>query len=172
MSYVRGTSDQMELIGWSDSDWAGDTDTRRSTSGYLFGFILENNRVFPLSWRCGLQTCVALSSAESEYVALCDATKEVIYLRQLMSGLQREQEQPVLVWSDSRSAIAMTAEGGTSRRARHIEVRFHYTRAAVADGRMRLDWLTSAQMVADVLTKPTTRDVFARHVRRFIAPRE
>lgn len=172
MSYVRGTSDQMELVGWSDSDWAGDTDTRRSTSGYLFGFILENNRVFPLSWRCGLQTCVALSSAESEYVALCDATKEVIYLRQLMSGLQREQEQPVLVWSDSRSAIAMTAEGGTSRRARHIEVRFHYTRAAVADGRMRLDWLTSAQMVADVLTKPTTRDVFARHVRRFIAPRE
>ena len=168
MSYVRGSLNRMQLVGWSDSDWAGDTDTRRSTSGYLFGFILESNCVFPLSWRCGLQTCVALSSAESEYVALCDAAKEVIYLRQLMSGLQRKLEQPVLVWSDSRSAIAMTGEGGTSRRTRHIEVRFHYTRAAVADGRMRLDWVTSAQMVADVLTKPTTREVFERHVQRFV----
>ena len=147
--------------------WAGEEHQRRSTSGYVFGFAGADGRdMFPVSWRSGVQSCIALSSAEAEYVALSDATKEVMYLRDLLESLNIRLDSPTALYCDfncdSRSAIHMSAETGLSRRTRHIAVRYHLVRAAVADSLIELRWIPTTAMVADYLTKPTTRVVFGR----------
>ena len=126
--------------------WAGEEHQRRATSGYVFGFAGADGRdMFPVSWRSGVQSCIALSSAEAEYVALSDATKEVMYLRDLLESLNIRLDSPTALYCDfncdSRSAIHMSAETGLSRRTRHIAVRYHLVRAAVADSLIELRWI-------------------------------
>ena len=90
------------MIGYSDSDRAGDLDDRRSVSGYMFKLCGA-----PISWRSKKQTSVALSTVEAEYVALSCATQEVVWLRQLMSKLRLEQSKPTLIYEDNQSTISL-----------------------------------------------------------------
>ena len=72
------------IVGYSDADWGGDTNDRKSTSGYLFQVCGA-----AISWRSKKQTCVALSTAEAEYMALASATQEAVWLEQLTAGFQK-----------------------------------------------------------------------------------
>ena len=109
LRYLRGTinyglrftsKDENELVGYSDSDWAGDVDTRRSTSGYAFfvGNLL-------ISWSSKKQPTVAKSSTEAEYVALSTATQEAIWLRRLLSDLHFRSPRPTVINEDNQGAI-------------------------------------------------------------------
>ena len=89
-----------DLIGYSDSDWAGDLDDRKSVSGYMFKLCGA-----PISWRSKNQTSVALSTAEAEYVALFIATQEAVWLKQLLFELRIEQSKPTVIYEDNQSAI-------------------------------------------------------------------
>ena len=98
MRYLKGThnfgllykkSNSNSFIGFSDSDWAGNLDDRRSTSGYIFQ--VAGIAVSWISWK---QSCVALSTAEAEYIALSQAAKEAIWFRQLNTDLQGESSEP------------------------------------------------------------------------------
>jgi len=80
-------SDGKAMIGYSDADWAGDANDRKSTSGYMF--MVSGA---PVSWRSKKQTCVALSIAEAEYVALSQATQEVTWLRELFKNLHNKKK--------------------------------------------------------------------------------
>ena len=183
LRYLSGTRDAcitmtrgapLELSAYCDADWAGSSDEqqRRSTSGYVFGFGREEGNLFPISWRSGTQSCIAYSAAESEYVALSDATKEATYLRGLLSTIGARMNSPIIVRSDSRSAIAMTAETGLSRSTRHIAVRYHNVRLAISEGVIALAWTPSTAMLADYLTKPMTGVAFRRCVQRIVSPCE
>jgi len=92
----RATGDcpgnSIELVGYSDADWAGDRDTRRSTTGYVF--MLGGGCI---SWASKLQPTVALSSAEAEYMAMAAAVQEAIYLRRLLEDLGFKQEQATVL---------------------------------------------------------------------------
>ena len=99
LRYLKGTegygllysaSDQEDLHGFSDSDWAGDLEDRKSTSGYLFKLSGA-----PISWRSKKQTSVALFTAEAKYVALSSATQEVVWLRQLTTDLRNGPQEPL-----------------------------------------------------------------------------
>ncbi len=83
LGLLNTKSGESELVGFSDSDWAGDIDDRRSTSGYLFKLSGA-----PISWRSKKQTSIALSTAEAECIALSSATQEAMWLKQLMSELR------------------------------------------------------------------------------------
>ena len=91
MRYLKGTSnyglvyskdEQRECVGFSDADWGGDLDDRKSTSGYLFKLSGA-----AISWRSKKQTCVALSTAEAEYMALASAAQEAMWLQQITTDL-------------------------------------------------------------------------------------
>ena len=140
------------LYGYSDSDWAGDTERRKSTSGYVFMFGGA-----AISWCSKKQATVALSSAEAEYMAVCAATQEAIYLRALLKDLGHEQTTPTTIFQDNQGSIAMSKNTVNSRRTKHIDIRYHYTRDMVESGQIELEYIPTTEMVADCFTKPVTK---------------
>ncbi len=111
------------LIGYSDADYAGDCDTRRSTSGFVF--VLNGAAV---TWASRRQPIVALSTMESEYIAASDPSREVIWLRRLLHELGIEQTNPTPLLCDNESAISLTRNPESHKRSKHIDVRYHFIR--------------------------------------------
>ena len=158
LRYVKGTKDAKlsyiccgspVFIAYSDADWAGDVPTRKSTSGYVC--FLNGT---PISWCSKLQKCVALSSAEAEYVAACSAALECVYLRGLLADLSAPQRSATQLFMDNQSAIALSYNPIDHKRTKHIELRVHKIRELVATGDVTLLWVKTDEMLADVFTKP------------------
>ena len=103
---------QSELVGYSDADWGGDINDRKSTSGYLFKVSGGE-----ISWRSKKQTCVALSTADAELSA---AAQESLRLMQLTSELTISSDSPTIIFEDNQSAIAMTHNPQFHGRSKHI----------------------------------------------------
>lgn len=93
----------IECCSFSDNDWAGDLNDRKSTSGYVFQVGGAS-----VSWKCCKQACVALSTAEVEYMALSSAAQEAIWMRQLLSELKGESLKPATIFEDNQSAICLS----------------------------------------------------------------
>ena len=154
--YVKGDS---ELVGYCDADWAGDHNDRKSTSGYVFQ--LSGAAV---SWRSKKQSCVALSTAEAEYVALSSATQEAIWMKKLVSavGLSswKRSGKPIVIYEDNQSAICMTKHQQFHGRSKHIDIRHHFVREKVATNEVEVKYCKSVDMIADILTKPLSAAQF------------
>jgi transposase InsO family protein len=166
MRYLKGTlnfgllykkSGLKDCIGYSDSDWAGDIDDRRSTSGYLF--LISGTAI---SWRSKKQTCVALSTAEAEYMALASAAQEAIWLRQLVTDLRNEPTEPTLILEDNQAAICIAKDPQFHGRAKHIDIKYHFIREQVNNGTVELRYCRTDDMTADMLTKGLSRDQFIK----------
>lgn len=164
LRYFKGTpdlglhytsSDVDDLIGYSDSDWAGNLDDRRSVSRYMFMLCGA-----PISWRSKKQTSVALSTAEAEYIALSSATQEAVWLRQLTSELRFEQTKPTVIYEDNQSAISLAQNPQFHGRMKHIDIRHHFVREKVTDGMIEIKYCRLNGMLADMLTKGLSRTVF------------
>ena len=140
--------DTPTVYGYSDSDWGGDLDTRRSTTGYVF---MLGGAV--ISWSSRLQPTVALSSTEAEYMAVCSAGQEAVHLRQLLTGLQFAPTSPTVIFEDNQGCIALSENPVHHQRTKHIDIRFHYTRDLVACGDIKLKYIPTADQLADLLTK-------------------
>ena len=155
LKYLKGTislgleyrADGGGLVGFCDADFAGDLDTRRSTSGYVF--LLHGGAI---SWSSKRQSTVALSTAEAEYMSASHAVREAVWLRKLMSDLGYGVLR-VPVWCDSQSALAMIDGPALSQRAKHIAVHYHFLRDRSASGDVGFEYVQSQSMVADSLTK-------------------
>ena len=145
---------QPHLVGFSDSDYAGDIDNRRSTSGYLF--MLSGAAI---TWKSTLQSTVALSTAEAEYMGLTDAAKEAIYLRNLLSDFGLSPTSPVLVYGDNQSSIAISKNPINHSAMKHVHVKHHFVREKVEDGDIELRYIPTAEMLADAMTKPLAKQV-------------
>jgi hypothetical protein len=137
------------LFGYCDSDWAEDRYDRRSFTGYAF--LISGAAV---SWACRKQTTVALSSTEAEYMSSADAAREAIWWRSFLSSLTYPQQKPTLLLSDNQGSIQLSKNPEGHRRTKHIDVRHHYIRERVHDETIIVDYVNTAQMAADVLTKP------------------
>ncbi|KAH9659029.1 hypothetical protein KPL70_023708 [Citrus sinensis] len=134
------------VIGYVDSDYAGDLDKRRSTTGYVFTFAGG-----PISWKSTLQSTVALT-IEAEYMAITEAVKEAIWLQGLLENLGLAQEY-INVYCDSQSAIHLTKNEVYHARTKHIDVRFHFVREIINEGKIFLQKIKTAENPADMLTK-------------------
>ena len=166
--YLRATID-LELVftdslgpltGFTDADWAGDHETRRSTSGYIFSIGSA-----PISWSSKRQPTVALSTCEAEYIGQTQATKEAVWLRQLLSELSSVGESSLpstIIYSDNQGAIALAKNPQFHGRSKHIDIQHHYVRERVVDGTVELLYIDTARQVADGLTKPLPREPFER----------
>ena len=137
-----------------DSDWAQDPETRRSMSGMM---VMMGGAA--IAWTVRQQDCVALSSAESEYIGMCLAAKETVWIRRLVSGLGLVDgtDAPTTLLIDNQGSMGLAHNASVNRRTKHIDVRYHYTRKAVEDNVLTLEYCPTEQMVADMLTKPLGR---------------
>jgi len=162
LRYIRGTlhmglvlrpSSSAELVVYSDADWAGCLETRKSTSG--FAVFLGDNLV---SWSSKWQNTVSRSSAEAEYRAVANAVAEVSWLRQLLHELHAPLRRAVLVYCDNISTVYMTANPVQHQRTKHIEIDLHFVRDRVAAGDVRVLHVPTTSQYADIFTKglPTT----------------
>ncbi|KAF1328946.1 Gag-pol polyprotein, partial [Globisporangium splendens] len=139
-----------ELIGYSDADWAGDIDTRRSTSGYVF--VLNGGCI---SWRSKKQRAVALSTTEAEYMALSEAIQEAVWLKAFVRELGEDAgDGAVTVYEDNQGAIALAKNPEFHKRTKHIDIRYHFVREKVEDGQVVLEYCPTQEMLADLMTKP------------------
>ena len=138
--------------GYVDASWGEDPSTRKSQSGYVF--TLGNAAI---SWKSKLQTTVALSSTEAEYLALSAAVKEALFLRNLVGDVLPSAAKTIVLHEDNQSTIKQALNLTGSERTKHVDIRHHFLKAHVANGDVRLEYLPTAQQPADALTKPVDK---------------
>ena len=162
--YLGGTADlaltyngsgNENLTGYSDADWAGDRDSRRSTSGNVF--VLGNGAI---TWSSKRQNSVALSTVEAEYMALSQATQEAVWLRRLTEELGQTNQEATTIYEDNQGAICTAQNPVFHRRTKHIHIRYHYVREAVSDNTIKLVYCPTSEMSADLLTKTIPKDQY------------
>lgn len=144
------------LLGSVDADWANDIKDRRSYTGFLFLFGGG-----PISWESKKQPVVALSSTEAEYIALCSASKEAVFLRRFLfevSGLL----DIVVLSGDSQSAQNIALNPIHHGRTKHIDTKYHFIREKISDNTIKLNFMPTTHLLADVFTKPLQKVKFKR----------
>ncbi|KAH9752994.1 hypothetical protein KPL71_014922 [Citrus sinensis] len=149
--------DNCKLVGFTDSDWAGSLDNRKSTSGYLF--CLGTNVI---SWSSRKQKSVALSSAEAEYIAATESACEAVWLRRILKDLQFNQDAATTIYCDNMSAIALTKNPVFHAKSKHIELRYHYIRDLVNKGEVNMEFISTNEQPADFLTKAINIEKFEK----------
>ncbi|EDR06651.1 retrovirus-related pol polyprotein [Laccaria bicolor S238N-H82] len=158
ITYNRGGS--LDPIGFVDADYAGDVDTRRSTSGYVFTIAGG-----PVSWSAKRQATVALSTTEAEYMALTHAAQQALWMYSFMSEIGLARKFPAILHGDNAASIALTLNTKGHARAKHIDIRHHYIRERVAEGEIGLVQIPSEENLADIFTKPLPRITHQKLVR-------
>lgn len=164
LRYIQGTvshglfysnMEDYKLIGYSDSDWCGDLDDRKSTSGYVF---FMGNTAF--AWLSKKQPIVTLSTCEAEYVAASWCVCHAIWLRNLLGELEQQQLGATEIRVDNKSAIELARNPVNHERSKHIDIRFHFIRDHVKEGSVKLVHVASRDQVADIFTKPLPMILF------------
>uniref|UniRef100_A0A2N9F566 GAG-pre-integrase domain-containing protein n=1 Tax=Fagus sylvatica TaxID=28930 RepID=A0A2N9F566_FAGSY len=160
--FAVGLGRDLRLRGYSDADWAGDLDERKSTSSYTF--LLGGGAITCYSKK---QSCVALSTMEFEYVACSAAIQEAVWLRRFLQRLNivASAMDPVTIYSDSMAALAYAKDLKYHGKTKHIEIKYHYIRDMVAKKEVFLEHISTKNMLADPLTKPIARDPFHGHIK-------
>jgi hypothetical protein len=138
---------------FADADYGGCRDTRRSTSGYVFSMAGG-----PVTWSSKRQATVALSTVEAEYVAVSRCGQQMVWMQSWLDEVAIEHEMPGVIKGDSRGAIALTKNTRDHGKVKHIDIRHHYIRELVRSGKVALEQVPSAENLADLFTKPLSRD--------------
>jgi hypothetical protein len=161
LRYVRGSVDlglhylktnNFKLIGYSDSDWYGDIDDRKSISGFTF---YVGDKVF--TWLSKKKAIVTLLTCEVEYVAVSLCVNHVIWLRNLLYDLKLPQLEATEIRVDNKSAIELTKNPVHHERSKHIDVRYHSIREHIKEKEVRVTHVPSNDQVVDIFTKALSR---------------
>ncbi len=179
--YLRGTTFALKfedkgkpwvVEGYSDSDWAGDDETRRSVGGYTIFFA--GNLI---AWKSQGQQCVARSSCEAEVIAITELVSELLYLRQVTDylGLTKPEtqstslfssasrvsknsgkpvEEIVKLYGDNQASLKLLASSTAIARTKHMDVKYKFILQRSRDHNQKLGYVRTNEMVADVMTKP------------------
>ncbi|KAL8138048.1 hypothetical protein V2J09_004049 [Rumex salicifolius] len=166
LRYVKGTlqfgcvykkdPSYTEVMGYSDSDLAGDIDDRKSTSGVVY-FLGKS----PITWVSRKQRVVALSSCEAEYIAATAGACRDIWLKSIMETLQGKRISEVVLKIDNKSTIALAKNPVFHDRSKHIDTKFHFIRDCVKQGKIKVDYVSTNDQLGDLMTKPLARQRFS-----------
>lgn len=160
--YTRGQCEE-KISGHTNSDLGGDPDDRKSIGGVAF-YI--NNRL--VSWSSQKQETVALSSYKAEFMAANAAACQALWLLSLIGELTGCTPKPMTLFVDNKSAIALMRNPVLHGRSMHIDTRFHFIRKCVERWQVKVDFVSTKEQRADILTKALTsvKFVVMRHLLR------
>ena len=156
LRYIKGTithgitysgSVSPEPLCWQDASFA-DGPNRRSRTGFVV--LMCGGAVV---WGSRLQSTVALSTVEAEYMALAAACQELLFLRQQLDSFGFTFQRPLRIFEDNKGCIALATNAVTTNRTKHIDIKYHFVRQCVATQKVKLVWVESVHMLADILTK-------------------
>ena len=169
LKYLRRTRDYMlvyssgdlNLLGYTDSDFQADKDSRTSTSGSVF--TLGGGAVV---WRSIKQSSIADSTMEAEYIAASEAAKEAVWLKNFLSGLEvvPEMDKPITLYCDNSGAVANSREPRSHKRGKHIERKYHLIREIVHQGDVTVTKIPTLENLADPFTKTLKEKQFNKHL--------
>eukprot|EP00833_Pecoramyces_ruminatium_P017312 jgi/Orpsp1_1/1191344/evm.model.d7180000085092.1 len=138
---------EQNFLGYSDSDYAGDEETRRSTSGYIY--LLGNS---PISWKSQLQKCVTLSSAEAEFVSLTQCACKGIWFKNLFKEIFNSKMK-LKIMVDNKPCITIASDENARGRCKHMDTKLKFIQEKMINNKIKLEYIESNKMLADPLTK-------------------
>jgi hypothetical protein len=165
LRYIHGTinyglrytvSSDIQLHGFTDSDWAGSAEDKKSTSGMCFSLGSAM-----ISWGSRKQNSVALSTTKAEYIGACEACTEEIWLRKLISDLFDQVPDSTIIRCDNQSSIILSEHPVFHERSKHIDIKYYFIRDKVQEGEVKLQYIPTDGQTTDILTKPLSRIKFA-----------
>lgn len=161
--YLKGTKDyglcytpsKSNLEGYSDADYAKDTSTRRSLTGYVF---IKNGAA--VTWATQRQNSVALSTTEAEFMAACSATKEAIWLKRLLVDINEFNQNLICLNIDNQSAICLIKNVDYHKRCKHIDIKYNFIKEKYSEKQIDLNYVNTKEQYADIFTKALPKDQF------------
>ena len=156
-------TDNLDAIGYSDSDFAGCVDSLRSTSGYIF--MMAGGAI---SWRSVKQTLTATSTMEVDFVSCFEATSHGVWLKSFISGLKIIDtiSRPLRIFCDNSAAVFMAKNNKSGSRSKHIDIKYLAIRERVKDKKVVIEHISTELMIVDPLTKGMPPFKFKDHVER------
>jgi len=179
LRYLKGTADYhlvlgrrwegyFDLVDWSDSNWAQDMNDCRSTSGLIFDVVDSS-----IAWSSKKQATVATSSVEAEYVAFTNATKEAVWLHTLLTELDFSPTQAIVIHADNPGYITLANNPVSHSRAKHIDIKHHFIHEKIKYHKVRLDYVSTKNILADIFIKALSREAFEKfHTQLGVLPPE
>ena len=158
---VYRKSDQLEIIGYSDSDFVGCQDSRRSTSDYVY--LLAGGAI---SWKSVKQTLIAPSTMATEYIVCYEASNQGIWLRNFVTGLQIVDgiERPLKLCCDNKSTVIYSNNNRSSSKSKYIDIKFLVVKERIQNNQLSIEHIETNSMIADPLTMGVLPKVFHKHV--------
>ena len=152
ITFGGGSGAMDQLIGYTDADHAGCEETRRSRSGVVF--MLNNG---PVTWTSQKQSTVTTSTCHAEFVAAFEGTKYAVWLRRLLSDFGLPADGPTPIRIDNTGTIFLIENPGSGfKRSKHLDIQYNYTKEQLKAGTISVEFVSSDQNLADILTKALT----------------
>ena len=159
----KNEDEMWDIVVYTDSDYAGDEDTRISVSGFVI-YVMG----VPVCWKSKAQNHVTLSSSEAEFVALSEAAKEIKFVVQILESMDIKVKKPVIVRVDNNGAIFMSENVAATGKTKHMDIRYHFVREFVEDGLIKIVFVKTKENDADVFTKNLGSDLHSKHSSKMI----
>ena len=161
--HPKPVQDEFELVLFSDSDWAGDKDTRISVSGFCI--FLQG---CPISWKSKGQRSISLSSSEAELMALSEATREIKFIYEILISMGVKVKLPIICRVDNVGAIFIAENATATPKSKHIDTRAKYVTKYIQDGFLKVIFVKTDENVSDIFTKNVSKEIMEKHEKDYV----
>ena len=149
---------EFEIVGISDSDYAKDKTTRRSVNGWL---VTLNGS--PVAFKSKMMPVVALSVTEAELFAATNCVQDMLYVMRLVESIGLTVKKPMILKVDNKGAKDLMNNWSVGGRTRHIDVKQYFIRDLKEEGLIKIQWIPTEEMTADLFTKNLSTEQFEKH---------